>query len=104
MKEEKTKEKLKDFCVSFHQNSVSGDKILASLVHIYQLEHKDATEEEIIDHFRPIREALKEREDRFHPTIETVSKGEKIFEFFDNKYERTNVEKIVKEEVRSAKV
>ena len=104
LKEEKTKEKLKDFCVSFHQNSVSGDKILASLVHIYQLEHKDATEEEIIDHFRPIREALKERKDRFHPTIETVSKGEKIFEFFDNKYERTNVEKIVKEEVRSAKV
>ena len=56
---ERTKERLKEYCVSFQQEPISGDKILAALAHIYQLEHKDATEEEMIEHFQKIRAGLK---------------------------------------------
>ena len=104
LEKEETKEKLKDYCVSFQQEPVGGDKILSSLVHIYQLEHKEATEEEMIAHFRPIRENLKKLEDIYYPTIETVSRRGRAFDFVKNKYDSANVEQIVQEEVRSAKI
>ena len=101
---EKTKERLKEYCVSFQQEPISGDKILAALVHIYQLEHKDASKEEMIEHFQKIRAGLRKREDIYYPTIETVSDREKTFDFVENKYDDINVEEIVKEEIKSRNV
>ena len=101
---EKTKERLKEYCVSFQQEPISGDKILAALAHIYQLEHKDATEEEMIEHFQKIRAGLKKREDIYYPTIETISDKEKTFDFVENKYDDVNIGKIVKEEIKSRNV
>lgn len=101
LEEETTKEKLKEYCVAFQQEPISGDKILASLVHIYQLEHKDVPQEELIDHFQTIRAGLKKRENLYYPTIETVSSSKRTFDFLENKYDNVNVEEIVNEEFKN---
>lgn len=88
-------EKMADYCVNFHQEVISGNDILKALITIYKLENPDLEDNQIIEYFKKIKDCLKEKEESRHPTIVMESEDEKIFDFYDNKYNDVNIEELV---------
>lgn len=95
LEEASSLEKMANYCVNFHQKTISGNDILKSLITIYKLENPDIEDNQIIEYFKKIKDNLKEKEELRHPTIVTESVNEKIFDFYDNKYNDINIEELV---------
>ena len=95
LEEASSLEKMADYCVNFHQEPINGNDILKALITIYKLEYPNIDDNQTIEHFKLIKEVLKNIEDITHPTIVTESSKEKIYDFYENKYSDSDVEDIV---------
>ncbi len=96
-------EKMADYCINFHQDIISGNSILKSLITIYKLENPSIDDKQIIEYFSKIKNNLKEREDIIHPTVVRESNKEKVFDFYDNKYSNVDVNDIVTNERKNTR-
>ena len=98
-----TLERMANYCVNFHQKIVSGYTILKALINLYKLENPEIEDRQIIEYFTEIKKNLIKAEDFGHPTIVTESENEKIYDFYDNKYNDVRIEELVTSERKNTR-